>query len=165
MLLPSPFQKILKWIHITFASVLLGSLVSMTYLFFIKEISSTGSREDYFIFILFDILITYSFFLLIITAFIYGIFTKWKFFLHHWLILKWTLVIILLIMVWFGWGPSINGLIALTDGQFRIAAAYQEYLGTNQFAFILTILALFVVWIIFLISILKPWGIRKSKKM
>jgi len=160
---PSFLFKILKWLHISCASILFGALVSMVYLFLIKDISTTGAKEDYFIYILFDSIVTYSFFALIFTAFLYGIFSKWGFFIHYWISLKWILTLTLFVLVWLGWGPFINGLVALTDGKYKITSGFQEYLNIQQNAFILTLLALILVWIIFLISSLKPWGIRKPK--
>ncbi len=165
MQLPSPFLKILKWIHVSFVSILFGAIVSMAYLFFIKKLSAAGAQEDYFIFIIFESIVTYSFFALIITAFIYGNFSKWRFFLHHWILLKWILAFSLFALVWLGWGPSINGLVALTDGQFQIPSGYQEYLDLNQKAFLLTLSALTLVWFILLISILKPWGMLKARNV
>jgi uncharacterized protein with FMN-binding domain len=163
MQLPSPYLKILKWIHISFASIVLGAIATMLYLFFMKKISPAGARENYFIYILFDSIVTYSFYAIITTAFIYGIFTKWKFFLHYWIAIKWILAIFLFAMVWFGWGSAINGIVALTDGNFGSTAGYQEYIRNNQFAFTFTIGTLILVWLTFLISSLKPWGVKKSR--
>lgn len=161
--LPPSLLKILKWLHISCASILFGALVSMVYLFLIKNRTVAGAREDYFTYILFDSIVTTSFFALILTAFIYGIFSKWGFFIHYWISLKWFLTLALFVMVWLGWGPFINGLVALTDGKYQITAGFQEYLEMNQKAFIFTLVALILVWMIFLISSLKPWGIRKTK--
>ena len=137
----------------------------MAYLFSIKELTLLGAKEDYFIYILFDSIVTSSFFALMVTAFLYGIFSKWQFFVHYWIIFKWIISLFIFAMVWLGWGSSINGLVALTDGKFQITSGYQEYLVINQKGFSLTLLVLISVWIIFLVSTLKPWGMRKPKNV
>jgi len=165
-LLSTRLQKYLKWIHVLIASSLLGSLISMLFILALKNgvgISESTFLLDLAIFKIFDIVVTYSFYLLFITAFFYGAFTNWGFFKHHWIILKWIGILILPSLVWIGWGESINGMVAIADGEFILLEAIAEYEDLFSKSIYLTIISLVIIIIIFLISIIKPFGIRNKR--
>ncbi len=165
-LLSTPLQKYLKWIHVLIASSLLGSLISMLFLLSLKKgVSISGSPFllDLAIFKIFDIVITYSFYLVFITAIFYGAFTKWGFLKRRWIILKWIGALILFSLVWIGWGESINGMAALADGEFILLGAIAEYEDLLSKSIYLTIISLVIIIIIFLISIIKPFGMRNKR--
>ncbi|NDV21010.1 hypothetical protein GO013_16485 [Pseudodesulfovibrio sp. JC047] len=101
----------------------------------------------------------------LLTGFTYSLFSRWGFFRHGWMILKWIITIAAILFGMFYLGPwevaMMNlsgqlGLAALTD------AAYLQYEFLH--AFFGTVQALVLVGLLF-ISIFKPWkNIRKQKK-
>ncbi len=127
------------------------------------SISGSPFLLDLAIFKIFDIVMTYSFYLVFITAIFYGAFTKWGFFKHHWIIFKWIGALILFSLVWIGWGESINGMVALADGEFILLDAIAEYEHLFSKSIYLTIISLIITIIIFLISIIKPFGMRNKR--
>jgi len=159
-------QKILKWIHVTFVAFSLGGLVSMLVLVLLKKhlnIDENLFLIDLSIYNLFNIVVNYSFYLLIVTGIIYSLFSKWGFFKHHWITLKWIGVLISFVFVWFWLGPTINGLVALADGGFILLGAHGEYLdyfGKSQL--FIAVQGLLFLAIVF-ISVYKPWGVRKRQ--
>jgi hypothetical protein len=89
-------RKILKGFHITFVSLVGGGLFSTMILFLGKR--SLGLNANVFlmdlsIFRIFSWVVNYAFFGIIVTAVIYALFTPWGFFKHHWIILKWIVLV------------------------------------------------------------------------
>lgn len=159
------YLKYVKWIHIVSAASMLGGILSMLLLLSLeRNINDPGSFYpiDFAIYRIFNIVVIYSFYFLLITAFIYATYTKWGYIKHHWLIVKWIGVILLYALVWFGWDQAINGIAALSDGGFQIAGSPEVYQQQHRLSYSLTLIALLILVFTFLISTLKPWGIRKK---
>ena len=137
-------QKILFWIHITAAGTLLGSMFGILQMVWSK--GQFQSPEQLY-------------------PFIYGIFTRWGFFRHYWIMTKWLLALAIFALVWFLWGPSVDGMVSLSDGGFAIAGAKAEYQNNVHIAFISAITGILVILLIFLVSVYKPWGIHAKKAL
>lgn len=156
--------KYLKWIHVILASFMLGGIFTMLILILLKRGLTTLNAPflmDYAIYQVFNIIIIYSFIALVFTTVIFGTLTKWGFFKHYWIILKWMGLVILYVLVWLGWGESINGMVALSDGGLIIPGSIIDYQLQTDHGYFFTIIAFILILLVYFISILKPWGIRK----
>lgn len=162
-LLGSRGQKILKSAHLFCVAVVLGGIASMLGLMLLKTNSKVGEHVffiDWSIYQLFNTVVSVAFYGIVATALIFALFTKWGFFKHHWITVKWLGVAVLFGLVWFWIGPTINGTASLSDGNFHLTnpQEYHTYSGNSQVWIIVQgIIVLFLCGI----SIWKPWGIRK----
>jgi len=148
--------KYLKWIHVIVASFMLGGIFSMLILILLKKGIKTPDTPflmDYAIYQIFHIIITYSFIALLFTAAIYGTLTKWRFFKHYWILLKWVGLVILYALVWLGWGESINGMAALSDGGLIIPGSNIDYQLQTDHSYLFTGISFILILAVFLISI------------
>jgi uncharacterized protein with FMN-binding domain len=161
-------QKILFWIHISAAGTLLGSMFGILQLVWSKGHFQSPEQlypSDLMIYQILNILVTYSFFIIILSAFIYGIFTRWGFFRYYWIMTKWLLAMVIFAIVWFFWGPAVDGMVSLSDGGFVVTGARHEYLNNTHQAFISAIIGILLILLIFLVSVYKPWGVRAKKAL
>lgn len=157
-------QKWLKCFHIYFGIVWVGCATVLTIVPFFVD-PETGPE-------LYGIVATLDFidlFILVpgaigtfITALIYSIWTKWGWFKHNWIIVKWIICIFGIVFGTFALGPWVSemsviakelGLNALSDSRYLSNKHNSMIFGTFQ--------ALSVVFAVF-ISTLKPW--KKGKK-
>jgi len=124
-------EKWLKALHITFAASCVGCLFSMIILIVLKNNLSYEQnlfQIDLAIYHLANDVLNYAFYGLLVTTFIYSLFTRWGFFKYYWIILKWIGVVAAFAIVWFWFGPAINGSVALTDAGLQLTSARDEYL-------------------------------------
>lgn len=164
--LPPTAQRILKWIHILFAALFLGGISSLLLIQILRNGILTDQPPfpiDFISYQLFDYTITYSSYGILFTAILYGLFTGWGFFKQYWIIAKWIGFILLFLLVWFRMGPSINGMVALSDGEFQLPGAHLKYTNFSNQGIRFLSLSVFLLSIIFLISVFKPWGKRKLR--
>lgn len=158
-------QKWLKGLHVTLVASSVGAVLSMLLLILVKQ--SFKAEENLFpidlgIFHLFNFL-EYSFYGIILTGLVYSLFTKWGFFKHHWITVKWVVVLLLFVLTWVWIGPVTTGMVALADGGFRLPGTLSEYLDYSSKGRLYLFIECLVFVFIFFISVLKPWGKRKPK--
>lgn len=97
----------------------------------------------------------------LLTGIVYGIWTKWGFFKHRWLIVKWILTIFMIALGTFYIGPMVTENVTigaqLVQGTGDLAQ-YQSNLSNNAWAggLQLTLLCFVVI-----ISVIKPWKKKK----
>ncbi|MBN2412886.1 FMN-binding protein [candidate division KSB1 bacterium] len=158
-------EKWLKALHITFAAGCIGSLFSMIVLVILKNNINTNQNLfnlDFSIYHLVNTVLNYSFYGIIVTAVIYGLFTHWGFLKYYWIILKWSGAIAAFAIVWFWLGPAVNGCVAISDAGFGSSAAAAEYARYGENSRIFIYLQCFIFILLVFISVLKPWGLRKT---
>lgn len=158
-------QKWLKGLHVTLVAFSVGAILSMLVLLLIKQ--NFKAEENLFpidlsIFHLFNFL-EYSFYGIILTGLVYSLFTKWGFFKHHWITVKWAVVLLLFVFTWVWIGPVTTGMVALADGGFRLPGTLSEYLDYSSKGRLYSSIECLVFVFILFISVLKPWGKRKPK--
>ena len=152
-------QRWLKCLHIYFASVWVGCATTLTIMpFFVKP--ENGSE-------LYGIVSTLDFidlFILVpgaigtfLTALVYSIWTKWGWFKHNWITVKWIICIFGIVFGTFWLGPWLSdmahiakdkGMEALNDSQYVSNRYNSMIFGTSQ--------ACTVIFAV-LISTIKPW--------
>jgi len=162
------YKKILKIFHIILASSMFGGLVSILIILTAKQnyrrMGENIFAVDLSILKIFTWGVNYAFFVLILTSFIFGLFTEWRFVKHRWIIFKWIVVLIMFAVTWFGLGPAINGMTSIADAGLNNSTLSSEYLNLQQKAIMSTIIEGVAIVLIILISVLKPWGVRNIKR-
>lgn len=158
-------QRWLKALHVTFVAFTLGGLLSILVLLMAKR-QLTPARSpfllDLAIYSIFGRVVTYSFYGILVTGLGFSLFTRWAFFRHHWITVKWVGVLIFLAFTIIWVGPAINGMVALSDAGLDLTGARPLYVAlSGQSIRCLLIEGVLFVIIVF-ISVLKPWGARKS---
>lgn len=159
--------KLLAIAHQSLSAIILGSSISILIMMGVKSgLPATQAPYplDLAIYRLFDLGIVYPFGLMLITAGIYGSFSRWRYFLHYWIIAKWIIIVALFGFMWFWLGMSVNGVIALSEPGGTIAELGPAYQTASHQAFRFTLVATIAAWAIFIVSIWKPWGKRSSKR-
>ncbi len=159
--------KWLKGFHLFTVCCWIGGAVSLSLLYFIKENPADGG-------VLFGInqsihhvdmavVVAPGAFGCLITGLLYGIFTRWGFFKHGWMIFKWILTVAAILFGTFCLGPwetemmNISGKLglgALKDAAYLYNQAMNLWFGALQ--------ALLLVVTLF-ISIFKPWKNNRKK--
>jgi len=161
-------KKILKIFHIVFAASLFGSLLAILIILMVKEnynmISENTFAVDLSILKIFTLGVSYSFFALMLTSFIFGLFTEWGFVKQRWIIFKWIIVLIMFVVTLLGLGPAINGMTSISDAGLSNSTMKIQYLNFQNEAIVYVLIQLVLILLVFGVSVLKPWGIRKVKR-
>lgn len=167
MNLPTAARKILKAAHIASVGITVGGLVALLTLRAMKMSErwwpAGAAILDGVSVQLFDHLIQLGFYAVLLTAFLMALYTKWGFFQFWWVIGKWLLAALLFILAVYVLAPTLSGMSALSD---TLAAG--DGTGWNSYAAfetreLIILLGAFVVAAgLFLLSTLKPWGMRKG---
>lgn len=149
----------LKWLKIfhLFAAILwIGCGIAMNLL---RVTITPTTPEGMFtlslaIKILDDLLIFGGVIGIILTAIVYGAWTKWGFFKQHWLTVKWILTIVMVLIGWIIMGPAVKGNVHEIDWYMVNQDVYNRNLAASAIWGPIQLLLLAVVVII---SVFKPW--------
>ena len=165
MKLSSKGQKWLKCLHVYSACVWAGCATALTIkLFFVNP---EDGRELYGILSTLDFI---DLFILVpgaigtfLTALVYSIWTKWGWFKHNWITVKWIICIFGIVYGTFWLGPWLSEMAHIAKDQGMKALSDPEFLGNRLNLMIFgTSQALTVVFAVF-ISTLKPWRNKKTR--
>ncbi|GAB6121765.1 DUF2269 family protein [Dysgonomonas termitidis] len=151
--------KYLKILHLLLAIMWIGGALAMSVL---ALTGKPGTDDELYMFsrmlqIIDDYLIIPGAMGNILIGIVYGIWTKWGFFKHRWLTVKWILTIVQVLFGTFVLGPWINGNVELAQTPGRDILSGTGYFHNLEMTRIwgtvqTTILLGFIV-----ISVLKPW--------
>lgn len=156
-------QKALKTIHLITASCWVGGSLTLGLIYFLKRgiespeavygINKAMHHIDV------TIVIIPGAIGCLITGLFYSLFTKWGFFQHQWITIKWFVTISAILFGTFYLGPWIGDMIRLSaEGD---VSASSEYLKIQRLHFIFgNIQALSLIILVYL-SVYKPWKGRK----
>ncbi|MFL0196236.1 FMN-binding protein [Clostridium sp. WILCCON 0269] len=162
------YKKIVKTFHIILAASIFGSLLSILIIFMVKQnchmITENIFAVDLSILRIFTWGVNYAFFALMLTSFIFGLFTEWGFVKYRWIIFKWMIVLSMFAVTCFGLGPAINGMTSIADAGLNSSTMSREYLNFQQRAVVFNAVEIVAILLIFVISVFKPWGIRNVKR-
>lgn len=157
-------QKWLKCLHIYFASIWVGCATVLTVMQFFIEPES-GSE-------LYGSVATIDFidlFILVpgaigtfLTALVYSIWTKWGWFKHNWIIVKWIICISGIIFGTFWLGPWISGMSDIAKNKGMQALTDSSYLSNRYNSIVFGTFQLCTIIFAMFISTLKPWKKKKS---
>lgn len=123
--------KVMKWLkffHILFSIVWIGSAIGMNLLKYCCN--PQGADQMYMlaynIWTLDQLLIWVGVMGCLVTGIIYGVWTKWGFFKQRWLTLKWILVTIMVVLGTFVMGPAVNGNVNPIEWYTENQAIYDQ---------------------------------------
>ena len=162
--LPKTYHKSLKLIHHIFSISTLGGLICILALLLARDsvVPVTYIRSiDYIIFFILDLIVSYAFLAVIVTGLFISLFSHWGFLKNHWIIMKITISVILLIQVVFWLTPSINSLAAYS-GSSNISSSEMTVLKDT--AILNSTISGILFFSVILLSVVKPFGKRKNVK-
>lgn len=160
-------KKILLSVHIFLISIWLGTALVIQVLLLLKP-HCFGIHQiaiiDKVIFLLFDQIIMNISIAVAISGLIFSIFTTWGFVKFYWIITKWLILILLAIIIIFLASPVVNGMAALSDTLREQVTTSAHYLSYQKSTDLYIIVQLIFLTTVIFISVIKPWGPRKTKK-
>lgn len=150
--------KTLKSLHLLFVMMWVMGVVVMGIVYFTNPKSGDELHNALLTMrIVDDFLVIPGAMLTIITGIIYGQFTNWGFFKHRWIIVKWIVSILIIIIGTFVLNPWLELCLEITTNQRDIAINNANI--SNYFPLISISAAAQSLALIFLviISVFKPW--------
>ena len=156
-------QRWLKCFHLFFVCLWVAGVVTITLMIFIMK--ANDGMELYGIDIskkLVDDFIIIpgaigSFF----TGLLYSIFTKWGWFKHRWVTVKWAITLFGMVFGTFFLGPWLNAMPPISMMKGLAALSDTAYMHSQQMLYLWTPFTLVLVLFALFISVLKPWKRRK----
>lgn len=151
--------KILKIFHLIFAIMWIGGVMALICV----EMGSSPKNNEMVYMSAIDQLIIDEFFLIpggigiVITAIKYAIFTKWGFWKHNWLKVKWLLTIALVIIGAGYMGMLIKENVAYIEGVMPTTEYLAQYWINVRNIAIAGIIQMVGFISIVIISVFKPW--------
>ncbi|MBO4984913.1 MAG: hypothetical protein J6C87_04635 [Bacteroides sp.] len=151
--------KVLKVIHLVCAVMWMGGAIGMMVLLF--HMPEENASEMYATSMALKLIDDYPIILgangCLLTGLLYGIFTKWGFFRHRWLILKWIFTLFMILSGTFIMGPCVNGNAAhATDLAFYLSPESDFWPNLTtilHWGLLQNILLLITI----IVSVFKPW--------
>lgn len=157
--------KLLKVIHLLCAFMWIGGAFSM--LLLLSGINPAESHEMYMrslsLKMIDDWLIIVGANGCIITGLIYGIWTKWGFFKHRWITVKWGLTLFMVLSGTFAMGPCVNGNVYSPDEIALYTSDNEVFWNNISQTIVWGILQTVLLIATMVISVYKPWK-GKTKK-
>ena len=158
-------QRWLKCFHVFSGCVWVGCAVTLM----VKQffVSPADGRELYGIVSTLDFI---DLFILVpgaigtlLTSLIYSIWTKWGWFKHNWITVKWIICAFGIVFGTFWLGPWLSGMADMADTSGLLALSDTDYLHNRLMSMTFgTAQGLTVIFAVF-ISVLKPW--KKLEKL
>lgn len=157
-------QKWLKCFHLFFVSLWVGGVVAMTLM--IYSMKANNGMELYGIDIskkfIDDFIIIPGAIGSFATGLLYAIFTKWGWFKHKWIIVKWAITLFGMVFGTFWLGPWLNAMPPISMMKGLDALTDTTYMHNQQMLSIWTPLTLALILFALFISVLKPWRKKKA---
>jgi len=98
----------------------------------------------------------------ILIGIIYGVWTKWGFFRHRWITVKWIMTILQALFGTFFLGPWLNANVAMANQLRDTAFTDPGFLYNQQMNSIFGIIQFSLLLVVIWISVFKPWRHRKA---
>ncbi len=151
--------KWLKVIHLFFVGLWVGSSFSIVLLIIFLELTVLGDVYGFYLGIKLvdDFVIIPGAVGAMLTGLVYGIWTKWGFFKHNWLKVKWILNIALMLTGTFLLGPAVNQNTALAKAQRVAVLQSEQFINNQQLLIILGTAQLLLLLFMLFVSTFKPW--------
>lgn len=150
----------LRLIHIVSISIWLGAVISIGLLAIISFFNL--SAADFLIIaplipVLYQKVVLPMALITIIQGIIYGVFTNWGFFKHKWILIKWSLVLLIALCTGMG---TIGPIFTLLDKAEKVSFV-GGFADGGSVLFFIALQILFILYIFYL-SVFKPF--KKSKQ-
>ena len=158
--------KILKTAHLLFVIMWVGGSFCMALL-----LLTTSPQESHQLYmrsfvmkLIDDWLIIPGAVCVTITGFVYGFWTNWGFFKHRWIVVKWILNILLILLGTFLLGVWVNGNVYPIEDVSSYTLDNTTFFYNVSQTIIWGFVQIFVLLFIIIISVFKPWKSKKNKK-
>lgn len=156
-------MKVLKSCHLLLVMVWVVGVIAMAILYLLKPESSDELYMTLKIILFIDwVLVIPGALLTIIVGIIYGIFTNWRFFKHRWILVKWVVSVVVILVGTFYYSPLLEEALEIADRTRDIALHDPLVISNMTQAFISASLQGLALMILVVISVFKPWK-KKSK--
>lgn len=158
-------KRVLLTVHIIVNSIWIGGVALILFLNEWKSSLQAGTGVEFIdemIFRIHDGVVMNIGFVVIITSFLFSLFTKWGFFDFYWVSLKWLNLVTLFVVITFFLAPAVNGMAALSNIEGLSVAENPEYLEYKRMTTLLSVSLLFLLCLVVTLSVFKPWGPRKK---
>ena len=159
-------MKVHKIFHLLFAVMWIGGVMALVSLM----LGTNPSSAEMAYMAAIDHKVIDDFFLIpggvgiVITAISYGIFTKWGFFKHRWIVVKWVLTILLVIIGAGYMGRVIGENLLYMQEALQTGSDWQQYFVNVRNVAISGIIQLVGFAAVLIISVVKPWKKNKHAK-
>ncbi|MFW5770605.1 MAG: hypothetical protein ACOCX9_04140 [Spirochaetota bacterium] len=154
----------LKVIHLLFVSMWVGGGISLVLVFWFTQ-PTTGDElygVNLSMKIIDDFTIIPGALGSVLIGIVYGIWTKWGFFRHRWITVKWVLTLVQVLFGTFFLGPWLNENVAIAGKLRDKAFTDPQFLCNQQMNGIFGILQVTLLLVVIWISVFKPWKQRKA---
>lgn len=160
-----PQQKFLKGAHLISAGLWLSCVIVLALLPVISSRLVSGD-EIYLYSLVYHFIdmfiLTPAAIFTLLTGLVYSLFTKWGFFRHGWLIYKWVVTVLIIVIGTFYLGPMVERLLEIADTKRAAALQDQYYLHGQSVGIYAAIINSTLLTLAVFISVYKPWkNIRK----
>ena len=157
-------QRWLKCFHLFFVCLWVAGVVAIALMIYIMKASN--GMELYGIDIskkfIDDFIIIPGAIGAFATGLLYSIFTKWGWFKHRWITVKWIITVFGMVFGTFFLGPWLNVMPPISMEKGLAALSDTTYMQNQEMLIIWTPLTLFLILFALFISVLKPWRKRKG---
>ena len=157
-------KRILLIVHILFNSVWTGGLSAILLLLLIK--TETAPEQvialDHAVFRIHDAIVMNIGFGVVVTGFLFSLFTRWGFFDFTWVIIKWIGLLFLFTLITAFLAPAVNGMAALSDLHGTAALHDPEYRFYHVRTFRVIVILIVTIAALVGLSVFKPWGPRRK---
>jgi uncharacterized membrane protein len=156
--------KTLKVFHLFFVIVWLGGGISLTTILFVSQ--AVSFDEFYMKFQILkhidDYIIITGGITTLIIGLIYGIWTKWGFFKHNWITVKWVVTVLQALFGTFFLGPWVNGTVNMLETQNVAVLSDETFLKNIELAKNWGTLQAALLIVMVVVSVFKPFKRKKT---
>jgi uncharacterized membrane protein len=166
MKLTSTGLKWLKGFHLVAVCCWIGGAVALNLLYLLKDDLTDGgvlygiNRSIHHVDM--AVIVIPGAFGCLLTGLIYSIFSKWGFFKHTWLTVKWIVTVVAILFGTFFLGPWETAMMEISKELGLAAVTHPEYLYCQQMNLVFGTVQLLVLIVTVFISIFKPWKSTKA---
>lgn len=96
-----------------------------------------------------------------LTGVVYGVWSKWGFFKHNWITVKWILTVLMVLFGTFAMGPWVNDNVYPIDELFRYTTDDNVFAQNVFLTMICGIIQTICLLLVVVISVFKPWKKKK----
>lgn len=156
-------MKVLKTCHLLLVMIWVVGVIAMAILFLQRPKSGDELYMTLKIILFIDwALVIPGALLTVVVGIIYGIFTNWGFFKHRWIIVKWIVSIVVILVGTFYYSPLLEQSLEIAD-RTREAALHSPIVISNMTqTFICASIQGISITILVVISVFKPWKKKKA---
>jgi len=156
-------MKVLKTCHLLLVMIWVVGVIAMAILFLQRPKSGDELYMTLKIILFIDwVLVIPGALLTVVVGIIYGIFTNWGFFKHRWIIVKWIVSIVVILVGTFYYSPLLEQSLEIAD-RTREAALHNPIVISNmRQTFICASIQGISITILVVISVFKPWKKKKA---